>query len=143
MSDVAEVELETLDDMGKADMGAMDAQAQMEQEVEKQNLKYMTDFVKLYTEDAGKAKAYFYQTKINIDVTTEDGANARKKMLKKYLEGMQWVLFYYYKGSPHWRWYYPYHYAPMISDLGINIVQDYLGTTTISNFEIDFNCPVN
>lgn len=31
----------------------------------------------------------------------------------------------------------------MISDLGMNIVQDFLGTTTISEFEIDFNCPEN
>jgi 5'-3' exonuclease len=49
---------------------------------------------------------------------TPHGEAKRKKMLKKYLEGTQWVLFYYYKGSQHWRWYYPYHYAPMISDLG-------------------------
>lgn len=31
----------------------------------------------------------------------------------------------------------------MISDLGINIVQDFLGSTTIEKFEIDFNCPEN
>ena len=47
-------------------------------------------------------------------------------MLRKYLEGTQWVLYYYYKGAQHWRWYYPYHYAPIISDLGKNIVQDFL-----------------
>jgi len=103
----------------------------------------MTDFVKIYAEDSGKAKEFYYQTKLDFDIKTEEGLNARKKMLKKYLEGMQWVLYYYYKGSPHWRWYYPYHYAPMISDLGINIVKDFLGTTTITNFEIDHNCPKN
>ena len=122
VSEVEQIEMETLDDLAQADMGALDAQAQMEQEIGKQNLKFMSDFVKLYTEDANRAKAYFYQTKIDIDITSEDGMKDRKKMLKKYLEGMQWVLYYYYKGSPHWRWYYPYHYAPMISDLGINIV---------------------
>lgn len=82
----------------------------------------MNEFVKKYSEDAQLAKQFYYQTKVGFDISTEDGMIQRKKMLKKYLEGTQWVLYYYYKGSPHWRWYYPYHYAPMISDLGINIV---------------------
>ena len=63
-------------------------------------------------------------------------------MLKKYLEGMQWVLYYYYRGAQHWRWYYPYHYAPLICDLGDNLVKGFLGSkTVISEFEVDYNCP--
>ena len=65
-------------------------------------------------------------------------------MLFRYLEGMQWVLYYYYKGAQHWRWYYPYHYAPMISDLGNNIVRDFLeGQTTIQQFKTDVHCNHN
>jgi 5'-3' exonuclease len=30
----------------------------------------------------------------------------------QYLDGMQWVLTYYTKGIPDWKWRYPYHYAP-------------------------------
>jgi 5'-3' exonuclease len=145
VSDV-ETGLETLEGAaageGGQDQGAVDAQASLDRKVEDENLKFMTDFVKKYAVDAQEAKQYYYQTKVRIDISTEEGKQQRRKMLKKYLEGMQWVLFYYYKGSPHWRWYYPYHYAPMISDLGIK-VQDFLGTTTIQNFEVDFNCPKN
>ena len=62
-------------------------------------------------------------------------------MLKKYLEGLQWVLYYYYKGAQHWRWYYPYHYAPMISDLGKDICVNFLdGKPIITDFEVDINC---
>lgn len=34
-----------------------------------------------------------------------------------YLDGMQWVLKYYYFGCIDWNWYFPHHYAPFAAEM--------------------------
>lgn len=49
-------------------------------------------------------RAYYYQLNLpNVD---------EKKLCHEYLEGMQWVLDYYTRGVPNWKWRFRYHYAP-------------------------------
>lgn len=67
-------------------------------------------------------KNKYYQEKFNwgLDNNTE-----LTKLAENYVQGLQWVLFYYYRGVVSWPWYYQYHYSPMISDvrkgLGANL----------------------
>uniref|UniRef100_A0A8C3AUM7 5'-3' exoribonuclease 1 n=1 Tax=Cyclopterus lumpus TaxID=8103 RepID=A0A8C3AUM7_CYCLU len=59
-------------------------------------------------------KRTYYMTKMGVDVVSDDFL---AKQAKCYVEGIQWILHYYYHGVQSWSWYYPYHYAPFLSDI--------------------------
>ncbi|KAM3162178.1 5'-3' exoribonuclease [Lachancea thermotolerans] len=56
----------------------------------------------------------YYTAKFHIDERDID--QLRKEVVRSYVEGVSWVLLYYYQGCASWNWYYPYHYAPFASD---------------------------
>lgn len=68
------------------------------------------DNVRLWEE--GYADRY-YENKFHVD--PKDIA-FRNKVARAYVEGLAWVLLYYFQGCPSWTWYYPYHYAPFAAD---------------------------
>ena len=63
-----------------------------------------------------KQKYYWSKLSFTFDDISERRDGFRK-FIQSYVEGLCWVLLYYYDGCPSWSWYYPYHYAPMASDL--------------------------
>lgn len=68
------------------------------------------DTVRLW--EAGYADRY-YEQKFKAD--PQDIA-FRNKVANDYVEGLAWVLLYYFQGCPSWTWYYPHHYAPFAAD---------------------------
>lgn len=68
------------------------------------------DSVRLWEE--GYADRYYEQ---KFKVSPKD-IEFRHKVARAYVEGLAWVLLYYFQGCPSWEWYYPYHYAPFAAD---------------------------
>ncbi|KAJ7067517.1 exonuclease II, partial [Mycena amicta] len=62
--------------------------------------------------DEWKRGYYKGKLEISYDDPTEMG-----DLVYRYVEGLQWVMHYYYSGVASWGWFYNYHYAPRISDL--------------------------
>ena len=68
------------------------------------------DNVRLWEE--GYADRY-YENKFHVD---PKDIGFRNQVARSYVEGLAWVLLYYFQGCPSWTWYYPYHYAPFAAD---------------------------
>jgi 5'-3' exonuclease len=136
-SDVSDVDLEELIEIEEGVQGSltkdMIVQLKLAEESRKKNQDFVKNLCLRYKENPDSAKAYYYKEKVNFDVYVPAGKEQRDDMLRQYLIGMQWVLFYYYKGVQHWGFYYKYHYPPMISD--IKDVETLLGQSTVENFD--------
>ncbi|KAJ6517993.1 exonuclease II [Mycena vitilis] len=59
-------------------------------------------------------KRGYYKGKLEISY---DDPKDMGTLAFRYVEGLQWVMHYYYSGVASWGWFYDYHYAPRISDL--------------------------
>lgn len=91
--------MKTYDKAMVVDVTAEDAQKQYE---------------KLYQEKHQAWKTKYYLQKFE-EWAPEKYENELLALCENYVQGLQWVLFYYYKGIASWPWFYSYHYSPLIS----------------------------
>ncbi|KAJ8271161.1 hypothetical protein GJAV_G00123430 [Gymnothorax javanicus] len=68
----------------------------------------------LFETEFRQYKRSYYMTKMGVEVVSDEFLAGQALC---YVEGIQWILHYYYHGVQSWSWYYPYHYAPFLSDV--------------------------
>nr|XP_060623773.1 5'-3' exoribonuclease 1 isoform X1 [Anolis sagrei ordinatus] len=68
----------------------------------------------LFETEFRQYKRTYYMTKMGVEVVSDDFLADQAKC---YVQAIQWILHYYYHGVQSWSWYYPYHYAPYLSDI--------------------------
>ncbi|XP_017379246.1 5'-3' exoribonuclease 1 isoform X3 [Cebus imitator] len=80
----------------------------------KDNLEDETEDDDLFETEFRQYKRTYYMTKMGVDVVSDDFLADQAAC---YVQAIQWILHYYYHGVQSWSWYYPYHYAPFLSDI--------------------------
>eukprot|EP01103_Thecamoeba_quadrilineata_P012353 TRINITY_DN316_c0_g2_i1.p1 TRINITY_DN316_c0_g2~~TRINITY_DN316_c0_g2_i1.p1 ORF type:complete len:1087 (+),score=196.25 TRINITY_DN316_c0_g2_i1:158-3418(+) len=80
-----------------------------------------SDYVKLG--ESGWHERY-YQSKFGSSTDMV----LRHRIVSSYVEGLCWVMRYYYQGCCSWNWFFPFHFAPFANDL-----------TEIHNVVLDFD----
>ncbi|KAM4863719.1 5'-3' exoribonuclease 1 [Urocitellus parryii] len=80
----------------------------------KDNLEDETEDDDLFETEFRQYKRTYYMTKMGVDVVSDDFLADQASC---YVQAIQWILHYYYHGVQSWSWYYPYHYAPFLSDI--------------------------
>uniref|UniRef100_A0A8C6HE03 5'-3' exoribonuclease 1 n=1 Tax=Mus spicilegus TaxID=10103 RepID=A0A8C6HE03_MUSSI len=68
----------------------------------------------LFETEFRQYKRTYYMTKMGVDVVSDEFLANQAAC---YVQAIQWILHYYYHGVQSWSWYYPYHYAPFLSDI--------------------------
>ncbi|XP_063298575.1 5'-3' exoribonuclease 1 isoform X1 [Pelobates fuscus] len=68
----------------------------------------------LFETEFRQYKRAYYMSKMGVEVVSDEFLANQAEC---YVQAIQWILHYYYHGVQSWSWYYPYHYAPYLSDI--------------------------
>jgi 5'-3' exonuclease len=78
----------------------------------------------MYANLDGSGRTQYYNSYFKIDPNSD--INSLGNILGYYVYGLKFVYQYYFQNLASWSWYYPYYFAPLLTDLNLylaNILQ--------------------
>lgn len=72
-------------------------------------------------------KTIYYREKFG-HIPASEAPAFHQRLRASYLEGLSWVMHYYFYGCVSWEWFFPFHYAPLASDM-----------QNLSSYNVKFN----
>lgn len=96
-----------------------EAEANMERKYQQKFEEWKDQYYKVYKV---KGKQLISKEKLHFSLHDEEDVTA---LTENYVQGLQWVLLYYYRGVPSWSWFYRYHYSPKITGISIFYIVDH------------------
>lgn len=69
----------------------------------------------MYANLDGSGRLQFYASYFNLD--PQQNPNEFINILAYYVYGLKFVYQYYFQNLSSWSWYYPYYFAPLLTDL--------------------------
>jgi 5'-3' exoribonuclease 1 len=64
-----------------------------------------------------RGRYYYEKFGLILQSSSSESQAALDELMSHYLQGLMWCIAYYIKGCISWKWYYPYHYGPMLQDM--------------------------
>lgn len=75
----------------------------------------------MYANLDGSGRLQFYQSYFNLD--PQQNPSDFMNILAYYVYGLKFVYQYYFQNLASWSWYYPYYFAPLLTDLQFYLSQ--------------------
>ena len=84
----------------------------------------------LMNQKSAAAKRKHYLAKVRFDSATEQGEQGTGALATSHVDVVCSPMTYYFEGCADWRWFYPYHYAPISS--GLVTVAEMISTVSLT-----------
>ena len=88
----------------------------------------------MYANLDGSGRIQFYGSYFNLDPQQNPGDFIN--ILAYYVYGLKFVYQYYFQNLSSWSWYYPYYFAPLLTDLQFYLSELLNSGQTLVDFDL-------